>query len=145
METLTAFFSHLFSCDLTLLPCLLGVTLVNLTGFQWGINADETGINIRSFKCKIAPEFKEYLKGKSGAKRGFAVEVPELTISLEGEISGATGVMAAVTTTATTLANSSAYFGAPTTGKYLDSAEVTEGREGWKDLTAEFSAQAGIP
>lgn len=122
----------------------LGVTLVNLSGFQWGVASDETGINIRSFRCRIAPEFKEFLKGKTGAKRGFAVEVPELSVSIEGEISGSTGIMAAVVTTATTIANSTAYFGAPTTGKYLDSAEVTEGREGWKDLTAEFSSNAGI-
>lgn len=122
----------------------MAVTLVNLSGFAYGVASDETGINIESFRARVAPEFKTFVNGKNGEKRGFAVAAPELTVSLEGEISGNTGIMAAVTTTATTIANSTAYFGAPTTGKYLDSGEVTLSRDGLARVSAEFSANAGI-
>jgi hypothetical protein len=123
----------------------MAVTLVNLTGFQHGVNADETGINIETFRARVAPEFKNFVNGKNGEKRGFAVAAAELSVSIEGEVSGTTGVMAATVATATTIANSTAYFGAPTTGKYLDSGEVTETRDGMKRVSMELSAHAGIP
>ncbi len=123
----------------------LGITLVNLTGFVWGVGADETGVNIESFRCRVAPENKTFALDKVGQKRGFAVQPMELTVTIEGEVTGSTGIMAAVGGAATTIANSTAYFGAPTTGKYLDSAEVSSGREGFQRVTAEFSANAGIP
>jgi hypothetical protein len=122
----------------------MAVTLVNLTGFQHGVNADETGISIESFRARVAPEFKNFALNKTGEKRGFAVAAAELTVSIEGEVIGNTGVMAAILTTATTIANSTAYFGAPTTGKYLDSAEVTETRDGFKRVSLELSANAGV-
>jgi hypothetical protein len=122
----------------------MAVTLVNLSGFQHGVNADETGISIESFRARVAPEFKNFALNKAGEKRGFAVAAAELTVSIEGEIIGNTGVMAATLTTATTIANSTAYFGAPTTGKYLDSAEVTETRDGFKRVSLELSAHAGV-
>ena len=119
-------------------------TLVNLTGFQHGVAQDETGINIESFRARVAPEFKNFVLNKSGEKRGFVAGAAELSVTIEGEVSGSTGVMAAVLTTATTIANSTAYFGAPTTGKYLDSGEITESRDGVKRVSLEFSAHAGI-
>jgi hypothetical protein len=122
----------------------MAVTLVNLSGFQHGVNADETGISIESFRARVAPEFKNYALNRVGEKRGFAVAPAELTVTIEGEITGTTGLMAAVLATATTIANTTAYFGAPTTGKYLDSGEVTESRDGFKRVSLEFSAQAGI-
>jgi len=119
-------------------------TLVNLSGFQHGVNADETGISIESFRARVAPEFKNFALNKSGEKRGFVVGDPELTVTIEGEVTGSTGVMAAVIATATTIANTTAYFGAPTTGKYLDSGEVTETRDGFKRVSLEFSAHKNI-
>lgn len=121
------------------------ITLVNLTGFQRGIASDETGINVRQFRTVVEPEWKEFLGDKQNAARGFAVAPMKKTVNIEGEVSGSTGVMAAVATTAFAPVNSSAYFGAPTTGLYLDRGEVTEGRDAWKDVTAEFTANAGIP
>jgi hypothetical protein len=123
----------------------MAVTLVNLSGFQQGVNADETGISIESFRARVAPEFKNFALNKSGEKRGFAVAAAELTVSIEGEVTGSTGVMAAALTTATSISNVTTYFGAPTTGKYLDSGEVTETRDGFKRVSLEFSANAGIP
>jgi len=125
----------------------MAITLVNLTGFQPGIASDETGINIKTFKTVVEPEFKNYAEAKDGTKRGFGVAPMKKVVTLDGEVTGSTGVMAAVATAAFTPANSSAYFGAPTTGLYLDKGDVTEDREGgkWKEMSAEFSAHAGIP
>mgnify|MGYP006928219181 CR=1 FL=1 len=121
------------------------MTLVNLTGAQRGVAADETGINIRNFRTAVEPEFKDFLNGKNGEATGFAVAAMKKTVTIEGEVLGSTGLMAAVSTTAFAPANSSAYFGAPTTGLYLDKGEVTEDRDGWKDVNAELTANAGIP
>lgn len=124
------------------------VTYVNLTGFKREVTSDELGINIREFKTRVEPEFNEVLPGKNGCGRGRAVASPKKTVSLSGEVGDltvASGIGLATFTAAFTPVNSSAYFGAPTTGLYLLNAEVTEGREQWKDLSAELEALAGIP
>lgn len=124
------------------------MTLVNISGtgttYQRGIAAEEVSVNIREFKTVVEPEYKELLPNKVNEIRGFAVGAMKKTVTISGEVGGSTGVMAAVTTTAFVPGNSSAYFGAPTTGLYLDSGEVTESRDGWKDVTATFTAHAGV-
>lgn len=127
--------------------CCGAITLVNLTGFSPGVASAETGINIKTFKCAIEPEFKTFADNKDGTRRGFGVAPMKLVVTLDGEVTGDTGIMAAVPGTATTLSNSTAYFGAPTTGTYLDKANVNSNREqgAWQDMDAEFSAYAGIP
>jgi len=120
------------------------ITLVNASGYQRGVSADETGINVEEVSVTIKPEFKEFLMNKTNEKIGFALAPAELDISVKGEISGNTGIMAAVFGTATTIANTTAYAGAPTTGKYLDEMTVVQGRAAWKNVDAKFSAVAGI-
>lgn len=121
------------------------ITLVNLSGYAWGVATDETAVNIRRFRCAVEPEFKTFLNDKQNAARGFAFAPMKLALTMEFEIGGSTGVMAAVPGTAFAPANSVAYFGAPTTGLYLDRGEVENTRDGFKGGTAEFSAYAGIP
>lgn len=122
-------------------------TLVNLTGFQDGVAADETGINIKEIKTSVEPEFRNVIPNKYGVGRGFVVAPAKKEVSISGEVTGATGVMAAVFVTALTLANTTAYFGAPTTGLYPKKAEITESREGGalKEMSMELEAIAGIP
>lgn len=121
-------------------------TLLNLSGFQDGIAADETGINIEEFKATVEPEFRNVIPGKYGAARGVVLGPAKLNVALRGEVSSALGIMAAVFGTATTIANTTAYAGAPTTGKYLTKFEVTEARENGKlkEVSAEFEALAGV-
>lgn len=123
-----------------------GLTLINLTGFLPGVQQDETGINIKSFKTAVEPEFRNMVPGKNGAARGFVAAPMKKTVSISGEYTGSTGVMAAVLGTAFTPANSSAYFGAPTTGLYLTKGDVEESRESGAlvSINAEFDAHAGI-
>jgi hypothetical protein len=125
----------------------MSFTLVNLTGYKNGVQADETGIAIKEFKLKVQPELKVFAYAKDGTATGFGLAPNKGEVSLSGEVKGSTGIMAATASTATTFANSVSFFGAPTTGFYLDSADVTANREGgaWMEMSAEFSAYAGIP
>lgn len=116
----------------------MALTLVNLSGYQRGVEAEETGINVESFSCRYFPEVKDKLKGITGETKGFAVStVPSRDVKIRGEVKGSTGLMAATFVTAITPGNDVAVFASATGGLYLD--EVTEGqnRDGWRD--ADFS------
>ena len=116
----------------------MAATLVNLTGYQVGIQADETGINIESFEVTYKPEAKEYQKDRLGQKIGFSVLPTEAEISVEGQVNSALGLMAATFTTAVTLANVTNAFGPTTGGIYLDSVSLKQSREPGKMLSASF-------
>jgi len=120
------------------------VTLVNLTGYQWGVESDETGINIESFEATIKPEQKEFLKDKKGSKIGFAVDVPEAEYTISGEVSGSTGLMAATFATAVTVANDHAEFGMSAGGIYLDEVNPSQSRNGFRKITFKLSQNIGI-
>lgn len=122
----------------------MALTYVNLSGFQRGIASDETGINVSRFSLEIEPEINDKLPGKDGQARGKAVGDPMGKLSIEGEISGSTGVMAAVFTTAFVPTNSVTYFGRSAGGFYLDRATVDQERDGWKKVSAEFSSNFNI-
>jgi hypothetical protein len=122
-------------------------TIVNLsTGYQDGISADEVGINISKFEVTVEPEYRNKLPGKYGAARALIIGPMMLLISVAGEVLGATGLMAVVIGTGATIANSVAFFGAPTTGKYLTKAVIAAEREQGKLMTVEleFDSYAGI-
>lgn len=125
----------------------MALTLINLTGATAGVTSDETGINVKSFKTSVEPEFITVVPGKDGAARGKVVAPMKKEVTIDGETLGSTGVMAALATTAFSPANVSSYFGAPTTGLYLTKGEVTESRDGGalKEMSATFEALAGIP
>jgi len=120
------------------------MTLVNLTGAARGVAQDETGINIRSFKTSVEPEFKDKLPGKNGEIRGFAVGAMQTTVSIEGEVMGNTGIMALTATTSASVANAYTYFGNGAPDLYLDKGEVTEARDGFKDVSVELSGNQGV-
>jgi len=123
--------------------CTGAVTLVNLTGWAWGVGADETGINIENFQPTVKPEFKEYAMNRQGEKIGFCVGEPATEITIDGEVTGSTGLMAATFAAAVTLANTFALFGSAG-GIYLDEASVPTTRSGWKKVSFKFSRNKGI-
>lgn len=115
--------------------------LRNLTGFQRGVEVDETGINIERIEVRVFPEFKEKLPNREGQSRGFAhPDLPSREVKLNGEISGATGVMAMEFGTPLTLANDIDYFGADDGDLYGDEATVTQGRQDWKSVSMNLSS-----
>jgi hypothetical protein len=125
----------------------MSVTIVNgsgLTALAHGIATAEAGINISKFEFTVKPEWKKFLQSRTDEKIAFATAPAELNLSVEGEITLATGLMAATFATAVTIAGSVALFGAPSTGIYLDQATVSRPRDGWNTFAGEFSSNAGI-
>lgn len=118
--------------------------LVNLTGFEWGIESDEIGINISSLEATQRPEFKEFLQDRKGEKRGFALGATEQEISVEGEISGATGLMTATFALEVGLVNDVDYFGVTAGTIFMDEATVRRQRDGFKTLSMKCSRNQGI-
>lgn len=121
----------------------MAVQLVNLTGFQYGNGSEETGINLESFECRYFPEFKVKLQNYQNQTRGFAVpDKMSREVTVQGEISGNTGLMAATLASAITLANAVTDFGANAVagGFYFDEATVSQGRSSWKALNIRLSS-----
>lgn len=122
----------------------MSLTLINLTGHFRGIEDEETGINCRKFTIEIEPEINEWLAGIDGQAKGKAVGDPMGKLSIEGEISGALGIMAATFTTAFVPANTVNYFGRSAGGFYADRFTVDLDRDGWKSLSSEFSSRFNV-
>lgn len=119
------------------------ITYVNLTGFQRGVELDEAAMNIESIEITVKPEFIDGLVGKDGHVRGEGRGAAESEITLKGEISGLTGVMAATFYAEATVANDVDYFGA-TGDVYFNEATVTQEREGWKSVSIKGQRKPGI-
>lgn len=119
-------------------------TLVNLAGFQHGVAQDETAINIASFNLSVAPHDRQYINDKNGDPRGYWEGALRRDISLSGEITNTTGVMAFTFGTACTLANTVTAFGATTGTVTLMDAQITQERDGFRSLTQNLRADTGI-
>jgi len=119
----------------------MAVTLVNASGFAFGVAADETGMNMSTRNVTYKPEFKENLVSRQNEKIGFAIGETETEISLSGEVHGA--LVATAFATATTLAETPALFSA-SGGVYLNEATLDQGRSAWKTASLKFSMNHGI-
>jgi hypothetical protein len=120
------------------------VTLVNLSGWQWGIEADETALNVSSYSVAYRPEQKEFARNKSGTKIGFAVDDTEAEISIEAEVTGSTGVMGGSFSAAITVANDHALFGLSAGNVYLDEATESQTRDGFRSVSLRLSKNKNI-
>jgi hypothetical protein len=119
------------------------ITYINTTAFKFGVNADETAINIESIEVTTKPEFIDSLIGKDGHSRAEARGAAEQEITLKGEVGGSTGIMAATFYAAVTIANSTTYYGGSGVA-LLNEAAITEERQGWKKGTWKLQRKAGI-
>lgn len=121
------------------------ITLVNASGYQWAVETEETGVNVESFSVNYKPEQKEYLRSIKGTKIGFAVDDPEGSISISGEVNGSSGLLAATFAAATTVANDHADFGLTSGGVYMDDVTIEQGRQAWKKFSGTFTKNKNIP
>jgi len=72
---------------------------------------------------------------------GFCIPaIPSREISIKGEVTNTTGIMAAVFATALVPANDVALFGASAGGFYLDEATESQSRDGWRSIDTKFSS-----
>ncbi len=116
-------------------------------GLQRGIGADETGVKVSSLTTTIDNP-REYCHSRHGTRDGWAESYdPSISIQIEAELSGTTGVAAAVFGTAITLANNDSGMGdgsdyagiTDAGGWYLDeSMSISESRDGFKTISATF-------
>ena len=121
-------------------------TLINSSGFTSGISSAETGINVSSIKLAIEPEFRTERLNIYGAIVGWAIGPVKLEVDIEGEIAGNTGWMAATFVAAVSIANTTLYWGAPTTGLYPISGTVDMERANgaWLKMSMKAMANAGV-
>jgi hypothetical protein len=114
-------------------------------GYQYGVETDETGLNIEKFSCRYFPEFDDKLPGKDGVTQmrcrpsKFSRE-----ISIAGEVKGSTGLMALTLIAAATVANDIATFGDGTGLVILDEVTEDQDRKGWRRADFKLSSSPGL-
>jgi len=123
------------------------VTLVNGTNLSYAFASAEVGVDIEEAKASVAPQFITSKENYQGITNCDAYGPMELTLTMSGETKGAgTGsVLLSVLGTAFVPVNTfTTYFGAPTTGLYLQSGALTFNRNGFCKFDTEHKAKAGI-
>lgn len=108
---------------------------------QRGIELAETGIVARRFQVRYFAEVNDKLEGITGEAvvRGISAKFSR-DITCEGEVSGATGVMAFTLATTCTFANDVDTYGDGTGKILLDEATVSQERSGWKGVSIRASS-----
>ncbi len=115
------------------------------TALQRGVELAETGVSIMSFTVRYFPEVNERLQNNLGETAGgVKSSVASREVTIEGEVTGATGVMAFTFLAACTVANDIADFGSPTGGLYLEEATVTQSRADWRKVNMRLQSNPGL-
>jgi hypothetical protein len=118
----------------------MALTIIGaLDNLQRGVELPETGIGVRRFTVRTFPAVSEDHTDNLGEVDGRVVStVPSAEVTVEGETTGATGVMAHTFLTNSTLANDIATFGA--NAGLLLLQEVTETQEagGWRTVSLRY-------
>jgi hypothetical protein len=116
--------------------------LINLSGFIFGNPFNETGLNLDTITKKYQAK-KIRVLDMQGSARGKIYYDFNIGVSLTGEVSGATGILAATIGAVLTLANTVYGFGITTGGVYVDEATITNNREKleWLDMKASVDPQ----
>jgi hypothetical protein len=111
------------------------------TGFQYGVELDEVGINIEKFSCRYHPEFDDKLPNKDGQTILRARPATwSREINVVGEVKGTTGLMALTCTASATVANDIATFGATTGIIVVDDITEDQDRKGWRKADFKLSS-----
>lgn len=113
---------------------------------QRGVELAETGISIRSLTVRYFPEVNEKRQNNVGETDGRArSSVASREISMEGEVTGATGRMADTFTAAvSTIANDVTDFGSASGGIYLEDVTVSQERAGWRSVSLRYESNPGL-
>jgi hypothetical protein len=116
-----------------------------LSALQRGVELAETGIGVTSFSVRYFPRVSEYHENNLGERDGRAVSTAaSREVTIEGEVTGATGVMAHTFLTACTVANDVADFGSPSGGLYLQEATTHQSRGDWRKVTLRYESDPGL-
>lgn len=120
------------------------VTVLGFTG-QYGVELAETGISVKQVVVRYFPEVNAPIMDNVGETRG-KVKSNKFSrdVTVEGEVLGATGVMAFTTTTACTIANDVSDFGDGSGTLLMDEATVTQTRAEWRSVSIKLSSNPGL-
>lgn len=117
----------------------------SLAGLQRGTELAEVGIGVTSFTVRYFPRVNEYHENNLGERDGRVVStVGSREVTIEGEVTGATGVMAYTFLAAQTPANDVTDFGSPTGGLYMNEATVTQSRANWRSVSVRLESDPGL-
>jgi hypothetical protein len=130
------------------------ILIVGSWAAQRGVELDETGISVRAFDCGYKPFVNERLMSNIGEPRARAVSSGfSREVTIQGEVTGTTGLMAATVGIAITVANDVKTFqpttygtgtGPPDALLLLDEVTETQERAGWRSINARLSSDPGI-
>jgi hypothetical protein len=113
---------------------------------QRGIELGETGIVCRRVAVRYFAEVNDRLEGITGEATLRAISAKfSRDITVEGEVAGATGIMAFNLAVALTFANDMATFGDGTGKILLDEATETQERSGWRSVSVRASSNPMLP
>lgn len=122
----------------------MSLTIIGFTG-QRGVEMPETGISVSSFEVVYTPEVNERIMDNVGETRGRAISNKfSREVTIDGEVLGATGVMAYALATACVPANDVTTFGDGTGTLLLDSATETQSRADWRKVSIKLSSNPGL-
>lgn len=119
-------------------------TLLNLSGFTYGIASDETAINVREIGINASLEYDVEVTNHSGDIRGRAIGLTRSEITVSGETTGTNGIVAAVGGTAYSLVNSVDTMGQTSGGCYATGITLTKNRDALQDFQVTFKRIQGI-
>lgn len=116
-----------------------------IAGPTRGIETDETGVVMQSFSVRYYLAVNDFLENKDGerVKRAFSAKFSR-EVSIGAVVSGSTGIMAIVPTTAATIANDTSTFGDGSGGLYLMEVTEHEGKGDWRNIDMTLQSEPGL-
>lgn len=125
----------------------MALTLIGsgISALQRGVELAETGIGVLSFEVRYFPRVNEYHENNLGERDGnVRSSVASREVNIEGEVTGATGIMAHTFLAACTVANDIADFGSPTGGLYAQEFTVIQARADWRKVRGRYESDPGL-
>jgi len=121
------------------------ILIVGSWAGQRGVELDEDGISVRAFDCIYRPFVNERLLSNVGEPRARAVsDAFSREVTVQGEVTGATGLMAADVGVEITVANDVDTFGDGTGSLLLDEVTESQERAGWRSINMRLSSDPGV-
>jgi hypothetical protein len=109
----------------------MAATLVDLSGYTFGITSNETGMNVESVSHKASSKKIEVVN-KDGETTGLVYHDPKVEISLSGET---TATIATAVGATLTVANLLSLGGVSSGAVLLDEITIEEGREALRKVS----------
>ena len=121
------------------------ILIVGSWAGQRGVESDETGINISAIDVVYRPFVNDRLMSNVGEPRARAVSDKfSRDITIRGEVTGNTGLMAADLGVPITVANDIDTFGDGSGTVLLDEVTESQERANWRNINMRLSSDPGV-